>query len=218
MSEEDQDLLDLALAFFKPLPESAPNPDNELTPEKIELGKLLYFDPRLSGDNNISCAFCHEPTKGWSDEEIEHALLVFGEHSEKHHILPPIIDPVVYWVVIVAIVASNIAAFFFMLPMVVIFDNIFSYFLVFILGLSIGLAFEVVINDFTHLEKHHQFFFSAIIPLVSVLIFLSLMYYLQRQFSVMDNPFRHPLYFSLSYAISFMLPYYIRKIPFKRKK
>lgn len=33
----------------------------------IELGKMLYFDPRLSGDGSTSCASCHEPELGWGD-------------------------------------------------------------------------------------------------------------------------------------------------------
>ena len=41
--------------------------DNPLTAEKIELGKQLYFDPRLSADNSVSCATCHDPQKGWSN-------------------------------------------------------------------------------------------------------------------------------------------------------
>src|SRR5262245_20818523 len=41
--------------------------DNPLTPEKIALGKLLYFDPRLSCDDTVSCASCHDPKKGWSN-------------------------------------------------------------------------------------------------------------------------------------------------------
>ncbi len=41
--------------------------DNPLTTGKIELGKLLYFDPRLSRDNTVSCASCHDPEKGWSN-------------------------------------------------------------------------------------------------------------------------------------------------------
>ncbi|MBI4561483.1 MAG: hypothetical protein HY724_05515 [Candidatus Rokubacteria bacterium] len=36
-------------------------------PEQVELGKLLFFDPRLSGDAAISCATCHDPKKGWGD-------------------------------------------------------------------------------------------------------------------------------------------------------
>ena len=46
-----------------PVPE-----DNPMTPEKIELGKLLYFDGRLSKDGTISCATCHDPTKGWAEQ------------------------------------------------------------------------------------------------------------------------------------------------------
>ncbi len=43
--------------------------DNPLTPEKIELGKLLYFDKRLSKDVTISCATCHDPKRGWTDNQ-----------------------------------------------------------------------------------------------------------------------------------------------------
>lgn len=43
--------------------------DNPLTAEKIELGKQLYFDKRLSADNTVSCASCHDPNKGWSNGE-----------------------------------------------------------------------------------------------------------------------------------------------------
>lgn len=43
--------------------------DNAQTPEKIELGKQLYFDKRLSVDHSISCASCHDPKKGWSNGE-----------------------------------------------------------------------------------------------------------------------------------------------------
>ncbi|QDT66691.1 cytochrome-c peroxidase [Calycomorphotria hydatis] len=39
------------------------------TPEMIELGKQLYFDKRLSKDNSISCASCHDPKFGWADPD-----------------------------------------------------------------------------------------------------------------------------------------------------
>lgn len=40
--------------------------DNPLTIAKIELGRQLYFDPRLSLDSSVSCASCHHPDKGWA--------------------------------------------------------------------------------------------------------------------------------------------------------
>lgn len=43
--------------------------DNPPTPEKIALGKQLYFDKRLSVDDTISCASCHDPAKGFSNGE-----------------------------------------------------------------------------------------------------------------------------------------------------
>lgn len=41
--------------------------DNPLTKAKVELGKVLYFDKRLSSDDTISCASCHDPNKGYSN-------------------------------------------------------------------------------------------------------------------------------------------------------
>lgn len=43
--------------------------DNPSSAEKIELGKQLYFDKRLSADNTVACASCHDPKKGWSNSD-----------------------------------------------------------------------------------------------------------------------------------------------------
>jgi cytochrome c peroxidase len=49
------------------LPAVTVPPDNPQTTGKVLLGKKLYFDTRLSADNSISCATCHNPEMGWSD-------------------------------------------------------------------------------------------------------------------------------------------------------
>jgi cytochrome c peroxidase len=54
----------LANGLLPPVP--AP-PDNPQTDAKIRLGKQLYFDTRLSADNTISCATCHDPRTGFSN-------------------------------------------------------------------------------------------------------------------------------------------------------
>jgi cytochrome c peroxidase len=53
----------------KGLPEVSHPKDNPSSAAKISLGKQLYFDKRLSSDNSISCASCHDPNKGWSNGE-----------------------------------------------------------------------------------------------------------------------------------------------------
>jgi cytochrome c peroxidase len=41
--------------------------DNPYSPEKVELGRVLYFDKRLSQDDTISCASCHSPEHAYTD-------------------------------------------------------------------------------------------------------------------------------------------------------
>ena len=55
------------------LPEVKAPADNPQAAEKIELGRQLFFDPRLSIDNTVSCASCHDPKKGWSNNEANAA-------------------------------------------------------------------------------------------------------------------------------------------------
>ncbi|MCB7128513.1 MAG: cytochrome-c peroxidase, partial [Candidatus Brocadiales bacterium] len=49
------------------VPEPIVPEDNPVTPEKVALGKKLYFDKRLSANDTISCATCHDPEKGFAD-------------------------------------------------------------------------------------------------------------------------------------------------------
>ena len=47
-------------------PDTIPFPQvNPYTPEKAALGKMLFFDTRMSRDKNLSCASCHNPSFGW---------------------------------------------------------------------------------------------------------------------------------------------------------
>jgi cytochrome c peroxidase len=51
-----------------PLPQVVPAPaDNPTTPEKVALGKQLFFDQRLSGKNSMSCSSCHMPDRFFGD-------------------------------------------------------------------------------------------------------------------------------------------------------
>ncbi len=50
------------------LPDAAPSPDdNKYSEKRANLGKQLFFDPRLSGTGQVTCASCHFPERGWAD-------------------------------------------------------------------------------------------------------------------------------------------------------
>ena len=58
--------------------EDIPQPeDNPITKAKVELGAMLFFDPRLSESNMMSCATCHHPKMGYSDG----VPLFIGDHG-----------------------------------------------------------------------------------------------------------------------------------------
>ncbi len=69
---------------FEALPHLPPIPaDNSLTEEKIELGNMLFFEPRISSSGVISCATCHNPALGWADR-IPRAVGHDGQIGERN--------------------------------------------------------------------------------------------------------------------------------------
>ncbi|MFC7367060.1 MULTISPECIES: cytochrome-c peroxidase [Vreelandella] len=69
---------------FEPLPHLPPLPaENPQTDEKVHLGNMLFFEPRISASGVISCATCHNPALGWSDR-IPRAVGHNGQVGERN--------------------------------------------------------------------------------------------------------------------------------------
>ena len=66
-------------------PEKIPFPkDNQYSEARYELGRMLFFDPRLSGSDWISCATCHNPGFAWEDglkKGIGHGMKEVGRST-----------------------------------------------------------------------------------------------------------------------------------------
>ena len=68
----------LGLDLYMPVPD-----ENPLTTEKIELGRHLFFDRRLSRNQSIACASCHDPERAFSDGRAI-AMGVFGRKGRRN--------------------------------------------------------------------------------------------------------------------------------------
>ncbi len=71
------------------------NPKNKLTPAKIELGKKLYFDPRLSKSGLISCNTCHNLSEG-GDDGVS-AAIGHSWTANPHHLNSPTVYNAVFF-------------------------------------------------------------------------------------------------------------------------
>ena len=58
----DRPEIPLGLDLYLPVPE-----DNPLSPERVALGRTLFFDPILSRDRRLACAGCHDPERAFTD-------------------------------------------------------------------------------------------------------------------------------------------------------
>lgn len=61
------DLSEAFLPMFQPLPASVPAPDNEITAAKVDLGRMLYYENRISTGQKLSCNTCHQLDKYGQD-------------------------------------------------------------------------------------------------------------------------------------------------------
>ncbi|MCQ8103371.1 SCO family protein [Methylomonas sp. SURF-2] len=66
------------------LPKLPEPPDNPVTAAKIDLGRKLFYDRRLSFNNTFSCAICHIPEQGFSSNEMATAVGVEGRSVRRN--------------------------------------------------------------------------------------------------------------------------------------
>lgn len=68
MAQASEELREYALDLFSPVPSTVPAlSENPITPEKVDLGKALFFDPRMSASGVFSCNSCHNLGTGGDD-------------------------------------------------------------------------------------------------------------------------------------------------------
>ena len=78
---------DLLAALSEPplgLPAVPAPDDNPVTFEKVQLGRKLFFDRRLSANNTVSCAMCHIPEQGFTQNELRRPVGIEGKSVRRN--------------------------------------------------------------------------------------------------------------------------------------
>ncbi len=142
--------------------------------------------------------------KGWNKKEIDETLkLVEKAKRNKDHTIK-LLDKAVFWIALMAAIVGNFVVAVALMPFLLAFEGLKLYFFVVVLGLVIGLSFELFIRSMAHLKKGHHLFFGFFIPLLA----LANGYLITFIANVaMPQNINDPIIVGIVYAIAFIIPY-----------
>ena len=88
LADSNDAIITRASQILGPLPASMPSEENPITPEKVKLGKMLFYEQRISVDGTVSCAKCH-PIALYGADGLKKSI---GNHCKEN----PRNDPTVF--------------------------------------------------------------------------------------------------------------------------
>jgi cytochrome c peroxidase len=82
-ADDDAALLQQAQSVFKPLPKDMATPEFPVTPARVRLGRMLFFDPRISADGTGSCLRCHQPAL-YATDSLPKSIGIQDKHLSRN--------------------------------------------------------------------------------------------------------------------------------------
>lgn len=146
--------------------------------------------------------------KGWSKEEVEHASHVVNNPKEGHFHIKRNLHLTGYWFLMLGLVALNVVAVVFMIPLILLINLPWIYFVAIIAGLGCGLIFNWLVLEIEHLEHEHHLAALLIVPLLTlldVIVIYVILDDIKNKVVLSYNPDPVVFYFGLC----FIIPYFI---------
>lgn len=156
--------------------------------------------------------------KGWSRKDIIKTVETIKNTKKNKPRDIVFIERRIFWILLVVITAANFAVSVALLPLLVALKGAPLYVVIIILGVILGLVFELVIRSMEHLEKQHHLFLAFLIPIVAMLNVFAISRIsnsLVRSLGFANS--HNPLIVSLLYSSSFALPYLISRFALKKE-
>jgi hypothetical protein len=152
-------------------------------------------------------------SKGWSDDDINHAMDIIAKAQAKKSEKIRFLDSIVYWVVLVFALIGNFIISIILIPFMLAMQGIRLVFIIGIIGFAFGAFFDLIINDLRNIENKQVIIAGVFLPLLA-LINVSLMVefanYLQGTLKLV-NAQHNPWVISIAYVFAFMLPHFIKR-------
>ncbi len=159
--------------------------------------------------------------KGWSEEEIKNALnkVYSPEKEEKHIEYKKEMNKVVYWTTLLVLTVANFLVSIVLIPFLLVLKPYQLGMIVAVMGLVLGLLFNLVIRDVEHIETKHHVVAAIFIPsvaLINVFVMVSIGNSLSQTLGIAGH--ENPVLISLAYICAFLVPYIISEFREARRR
>ena len=152
--------------------------------------------------------------KGWAEHEIEKTIGSFKKAELNKHRHIKNLESIIFWVALSMMILGNIVVAIGIIPMVMVLSSQNLYITIAIIGLVLGVLFNFLMDEMTHLETHHHLITAVFIPVIAALslfIITTFSNYLVLALG-MNIPVGNPLLMGVIYAGSLSLPYIVRRV------
>ena len=154
--------------------------------------------------------------KGWTEEEIEHALAIMKPSEAKDSaavIAARRVNPLLYWLTLIISIIGNFLIAVAIIPFLIVLSDIQLYFVMAILAVSFGAMFNFLINTIEHLDPQHHVVAGIFIPALSAITIFIMVNVANRLSAFFQSPIIHnPIWVVVVYVAAFSAPYFIGKI------
>jgi len=157
-------------------------------------------------------------TKGWSDEEIDHAREILLRAEEKKHPKKILLEKTIFWIMMIVIITATILGAWIIEPLLLITTQAQASIAMGVFGLLFGSLATILFRDIEELKLHHHLISFFIIPLSAIITATIISFQALKLAKELHIAIDHnPLLLGTIYALSALLPYIIF-ISVKRKE
>ena len=152
--------------------------------------------------------------RGWSRAEIDKTMRTIHRGEHKKSLFSKFLERMIFWLALFICLVGNFFISMMLIPMLLLIKGNFFYFILIIVGFTVGILFELIVCSLENMEKKKYVISGIFVPFLS-LINIFLISQLSNNFSSLMHVsagYHDPLIVSLIYVISFMIPYFVHKI------
>ena len=152
--------------------------------------------------------------KGWTEHEIQKTISSFKKAELKKHLYLKKLESIIFWIALFIMIIGNLIVAIGITPLIMILSGKNLYITMIIIGLLLGVLFNFLIKEMSHLEIHHHIIIAIFIPVIAILSLFMITTFSNYLILAlgMNVKIDNPALVGFTYAISLSLPYIINRI------